>query len=58
MINWESETVPSVGPSIGDFYDNVYGVLRERAKLIVTPEEALEVVRVTQLAKRKSGFYK
>lgn len=58
VINWESETVPSVGPSIGDFYDNVYGVLRERAKLIVTPEEALEVVRVTQLAKRKSGFYK
>jgi len=57
VIAWESEEVPSVGPRIGDFYDNVWAVLRERKKMIVTPEQALEVVRVTQAAKRKSGFY-
>ncbi len=57
VLPWQSEEVPSVGPSIGDFYDNVAGVLRGKAKLIVSPEEALEVVRVTQAAKRKSGFY-
>lgn len=57
VIPWQSEEVASVGPSIGDFYDNVWAVLRERKKMIVTPEEALEVVRVTQAAKRKSGFY-
>jgi len=57
VIAWDTEEVPSVGPPIGDFYDNVWAVLRERKKLIVTPEEALEVVRVTQAAKRKSGFY-
>jgi len=57
VIPWQSEEVPSVGPSIGDFYDNVWAVLRERRKMIVTPEQALEVVRVTQACKRKSGFY-
>jgi len=57
VIPWQSEQAPSVGPSIGDFYDNVWGVLRERKALVVKPEEALEVVRVTQACKRKSGFY-
>ncbi len=57
VIPWKSEQVPSVGPSVGDFYDNVWAVLRERMAMIVKPEEALEVVRVTQAAKRASGFY-
>jgi scyllo-inositol 2-dehydrogenase (NADP+) len=58
VIPWQTEEVPSVGPSIGDFYDNVWGVLRERKPLIVKPEEAFEVVRITQLAKRRSGFHR
>ena len=58
VIPWQKEEVPSVGPSIGDFYDNVWDVLRNRKKMIVTPEQALEVVRVTQACKRLSGFYK
>lgn len=56
-IPWHTEEVPSVGPSIGDFYDNVWDVLRERRAMVVKPEEALEVVRVTQACKRVSGFY-
>jgi scyllo-inositol 2-dehydrogenase (NADP+) len=56
-LPWQEEEVPAVGPSIGDFYDNVYAVLREGKKLVVKPEEALEVVRVTQECKKKSGFY-
>jgi len=56
VIPWQTEEVPSVGSSIGDFYDNVWAVLREGKPLIVTPEEAFEVVRVTQLAKARSGF--
>jgi len=56
-IPWQSEEVPSRGPDIGDFYDNVWAVLREGKPMVVKPEEALEVVRVTQLCKRKSGFY-
>jgi len=57
VIPWQTDEVPSVGPSIGDFYDNVWAVLRERKAMVVKPEEALEVVRVTQTAKRRSGFY-
>lgn len=57
VIPWKSEDVPSVGDPVGDFYDNVWAVLRERKAMIVKPEEALEVVRVTQACKRKSGFY-
>ncbi|MBM3500317.1 MAG: Gfo/Idh/MocA family oxidoreductase, partial [Armatimonadetes bacterium] len=56
VIPWQSEEAPSVGPSLGDFYDNVWAVLRERKPMIVTPEQALEVVRVTQWAKRVSGY--
>ncbi len=58
VIPWQEEEVPSVGPDIGDFYDNVWAVLRKGQPMIVKPEEALEVVRVTQAAKRRSGFYK
>ena len=56
-LPWQEEEVPAVGPSIGDYYDNVYAVLREGKKMVVKPEEALEVVRVTQDCKKKSGFY-
>lgn len=56
-LQWQEEVVPAVGPSIGDYYDNVYAVLREGKKMVVKPEEALEVVRVTQECKKRSGFY-
>ena len=56
-LDWQEEEVPSRGPDIGDFYDNVHAVLRERKAMVVKPEEALEVVRVTQECKRKSGYY-
>jgi scyllo-inositol 2-dehydrogenase (NADP+) len=56
-IPWQEKEEPTRGPNIGDFYDNVYAVHREGKAMIVKPEEALEVVRVTQLAKKKSGFY-
>lgn len=56
-LPWQEEQVPAVGPAIGDYYDNVYAVLREGKKMVVRPEEALEVVRVTQECKKKSGFY-
>jgi len=57
VIPWQREEVPSVGPSIGDFYDNVWDVLRRGKPRVVTPEQAFEVVRITQWCKRVSGFY-
>lgn len=56
VIPWETEEVPSVGKSIGDLYDNIWGVLRERKKMIVTPEQALQTMQVINWAKKKSGF--
>ncbi len=56
-IPWKTEEVPSEGPDIGDFYDNVWAVLRERKAMVIRPEEAVEVVRVTQACKRMSGYY-
>ena len=56
-IPWETQQVPSVGKSVGDLYDNVWDVLRRGKPMIVTPEEALEVLRVIELCKRMSGFY-
>lgn len=56
-ITWHREEVPSKGPDIGDFYDNVWDVIREGKPMTVTPEEALEVVKVTQKCKKASRFY-
>jgi predicted dehydrogenase len=56
-IPWQEQEEPTRGPDIGDFYDNVYAVLRQGKAMVVKPEEALEVVRVTQECKKKSGFY-
>lgn len=57
-LPWQEVEEPTKGKSIGDFYDSVYAVLRQNKPLVVKPEEALEVVRVTQECKKKSGFYK
>lgn len=56
-LEWHDTVEPTSGPSIGDFYDNVYAVLREGKKPVVKLEEALEVVRVTQACKKMSGYY-
>ncbi|MCE5240245.1 Gfo/Idh/MocA family oxidoreductase [bacterium] len=57
-IPWQEAEEPTKGKSIGDFYDNVHAVLRQGKPLVVAPEEALEVVRVTQECKKKSGYYR
>lgn len=56
-LEWHEYEEPMAGPSIGDFYDNVWAVLREGKKPVVTLEQALEVVRVTQACKKMSGYY-
>jgi len=56
-IPWQEKEEPTRGPDIGDFYDNVYAVLRENKPMIVPPQEALEVVRITEECKKRSGFY-
>ena len=56
VIPWRDEEVPSVGESIGDFYDNVWDVLRRRKRMEVTPEQGLDIIRAIHRAKRGTGF--
>lgn len=43
-------------PGAGGFYDNVYHVLRDNGKMRVTMDDALEVMRVIELARNDSKF--
>jgi hypothetical protein len=42
--------------SIGNFYDNVAGVLRGGAEQIVTPESVRETMRVISMIRKGTGF--
>jgi scyllo-inositol 2-dehydrogenase (NADP+) len=57
VIPWETEELPARGKSIADLYDNIWAVLREGRKMIVTPEQALYNMQIIDRAKRKSRFY-
>lgn len=54
VLPWQEETRPSVGAVTGDFYDNVYAVLRHRKKMDITPEQVREVIRVIETAHREN----
>jgi len=55
-LPWQEVTEPAVGPDIGDFYDNVFAVLRERKKMVVTPESVREVMRVITESRKGTVF--
>lgn len=56
VLPWVEEMVPSRAEVNTDFYDNVFAVLRWSKAMDIPPDQALEVVRVTELAKRGTGF--
>jgi hypothetical protein len=56
IIPWQEEEVASSGTPIGDFYDNVWDVLRNRKKMVVTPEQGVEIIRTIHRAKKGTGF--
>lgn len=55
-LPWEEKTVEAVGPDWGSFYDNVYGVLRDKKKMVVTPESVREVIRVIGAIRKGTKF--
>lgn len=57
VLPWQEETIPATAKSIGDFYDNVWAVLRQGKDPVVKPEEALQVVETIAACKKYSGFY-
>jgi len=43
--------------SIGDFYDNIFSVLRCRGKMVVTPESVIEMTRILEECRKQNpGF--
>ena len=53
-IKEETRKIESVD---GDYYDNVYSVLRDGGEQEVNLEDVREVVRITEKARKKDGFY-
>tara|TARA_B100000809_G_scaffold244094_1_gene269716 strand:- start:62 stop:1132 length:1071 start_codon:yes stop_codon:yes gene_type:complete len=50
-LPWKEKTVPVSSRDKTSFYDNVYSVLRERGKQVVTPESVIDVLRVIDRAR-------
>lgn len=55
-LPWEEKVVPAQGQDKGNFYDNVFGVLREGKPMVVTPESVREVIRVIGLIRKGTNF--
>ena len=51
-LPWEEKEIEIGPPPVKAFHENVYDVVVERAAQVVTPESALEVVRVLEMARR------
>jgi predicted dehydrogenase len=56
-LPWQEKTLPVAAKVPHDLHDNVYAVLREGTRQDITLEDVHEVVRITELARRKDGFY-
>jgi scyllo-inositol 2-dehydrogenase (NADP+) len=55
-LPWQEKTEPAKGPDVGNFYDNVYGVLRDNKPMAITPESVREVIRVIALIRQGTKF--
>ena len=51
------EEIPATADLPGDLYDNLHAVLKKGAKQDIVLEDVREVVRITEAARKKDGFY-
>ena len=56
-LPFEEYTEPVAADIPGDVHDNIHAVLREGATQDIMIEDVREVVRISELARRKDGFY-
>jgi predicted dehydrogenase len=56
QLPWQEKTVPAVGPSAGEFYDNVSAVIRRGEPIHITPESVREVMRVIAMIRKGTKF--
>ena len=52
-LPWKTKTIPIKSKTPGDFYDNVYEVIRERGKMVVTPESVLDLTKLFDACKKQ-----
>ena len=57
QVPFKEETRDVTETPPGDLYDNLYAVLREGAEQDITAEGVRDVVRITEAARKKDGFY-
>jgi scyllo-inositol 2-dehydrogenase (NADP+) len=55
-LEWQEEVVETQGPDIGNFYDNVTGVIQRGEEMIVTPGSVREVIRVMVKIRKGTDF--
>jgi len=55
VLPWIEKSVPSKATVPTDFYDNVFSVIRDGAKLDVTPQQVQEVIRIIEIAHRENS---
>jgi predicted dehydrogenase len=55
-LPWQEKTVEAKGPSIGNYHDNVAGVLLRNEPMKVTPESVREVMRVMAEIRKGTKF--
>ena len=55
-LPWQEKIVPSVGPDVGTFYDNIVAVLDRGEPMRVTPQSVRDVIRIIETVHKKSRF--
>lgn len=55
-LPWQKRETKAEGTDVGNFYDNVFAVLKKGAPMRVTPESVLEVMRVLDLTRVGTKF--
>jgi phthalate 4,5-cis-dihydrodiol dehydrogenase len=54
QLKWKTKELTTKSFNIGNFYDNVWSVLRERGKMVVTPASVVEMTRVIELCRKQN----
>jgi predicted dehydrogenase len=55
-LPWQEKKVPAAGASVGNFYDNVFAVLRRGEPMRITPQSVREVIRVISMIRKGTQF--
>ncbi len=56
VLPWKEKEMPVASRAKGDYYDNIYDVLRHRKAMAVTPESVREVIRVIAETRKGTKF--